>query len=108
MIKLTEQQIEAVYNWLKEWEILDETVIPLRFKEQFSKQFNTPRVSVNVETAGWNTLTPHRCPVCGGNGIVARGFYMQTSGQELSRYRDGVGLMDANGWGCVQPRVTRN
>lgn len=23
---------------------------------------------------------PYRCPVCGGNGIVAAGFYTQTSG----------------------------
>lgn len=30
------------------------------------------------------TLTPFRCPVCGGNGIVAGGFYGQTSGQWLS------------------------
>ena len=29
-------------------------------------------------------LTPFRCPVCGGNGIVAGGFYGQTSGQWLS------------------------
>lgn len=26
------------------------------------------------------TQTPHRCPVCGGNGLVSAGFYMQTSG----------------------------
>ena len=25
--------------------------------------------------------TPHRCPVCGGNGKVGQGFYHQTSGQ---------------------------
>jgi len=29
-------------------------------------------------------LTPFRCPVCGGNGIVAGGFYGQTSGQWLA------------------------
>lgn len=28
--------------------------------------------------------TPHRCPVCGGNGIVAAGFYAQTSGYWIS------------------------
>jgi len=24
---------------------------------------------------------PHRCPVCGGNGLVANGFYSSTSGR---------------------------
>lgn len=26
-------------------------------------------------------LTPHRCPVCGGNGLVPRGFYSTVTGQ---------------------------
>jgi hypothetical protein len=26
-------------------------------------------------------MTPHRCPVCHGNGQVAKGFYGQTAGQ---------------------------
>ncbi len=25
-------------------------------------------------------MTPHKCPVCNGNGKVASGFYNQTSG----------------------------
>ena len=25
-------------------------------------------------------MTPHRCPVCGGSGLVDNGFYDQTSG----------------------------
>ncbi len=26
-------------------------------------------------------MIPHKCPVCGGNGLVANGFYRQTGGQ---------------------------
>lgn len=25
-------------------------------------------------------MTPHTCPICGGNGLVDNGFYDQTSG----------------------------
>lgn len=27
------------------------------------------------------TKVPHRCPICGGNGLVDCGFYSQTSGK---------------------------
>jgi len=33
-----------------------------------------------------NSLTPHRCPVCGGTGLVPAGFYSQTSGQWTTTY----------------------
>lgn len=34
---LTEEQIEAVVNWMNEWDVLKNTSIPLRFKEAFTK-----------------------------------------------------------------------
>jgi len=45
--------------------------------------------------------TPHRCPVCGGNGQVPNGFYRQTSGNwsststipEICRSCNGTGLV---------------
>jgi len=48
MKPLTKQQIETVYNWLNEWEQLKDTAIPLRFKERFSEQLNTPVVVKSV------------------------------------------------------------
>lgn len=35
-MKLTPEQIEAVVAWMNEWEQLKDTVIPIRFKEDFS------------------------------------------------------------------------
>ncbi len=29
-------------------------------------------------------MNPYRCPVCGGNGLVDNGFYMQTTGQRMT------------------------
>ncbi len=45
--------------------------------------------------------TPHRCPVCNGNGIVPNGFYDQTTGYwgssslapEKCRTCDGTGIV---------------
>lgn len=50
-----------------------------------------------------NSLAPHRCPVCNGNGLVPNGFYMQTSGYwstssitpETCRSCNGTGIV----WG---------
>jgi len=47
---------------------------------------------------------PHICPVCGGNGLVPNGFYMQTSGHwpttsvtpEMCRSCNGTGIVWEN------------
>ena len=41
---------------------------------------STPSASNDGKPFVIGTLTPHICPVCGGNGLVPNGFYMQTSG----------------------------
>ena len=45
--------------------------------------------------------TPHRCPICGGNGLVPNGFYTQVAGTwdntstapEQCRSCDGTGVI---------------
>lgn len=37
MSQLTTDQIEAVVEWMNTWEQLKNTVIPIRFKEDFTK-----------------------------------------------------------------------
>ncbi len=37
-----------------------------------------------TETQPSSPTTPHRCPICGGSGIVESGFYQQTGGQWTS------------------------
>jgi len=56
-----------------------------------------------VPLIGQGLFTPHRCPICGGNGKVMRGFYEQIGGMwsttditpELCRSCGGTGIV----WG---------
>ena len=38
MPDLTHEQIDVVINWMNTWEQLKDTAIPIRFKEDFTKQ----------------------------------------------------------------------
>ena len=41
MKTLTPDQIEAVIAWMNNWDQLEYTVIPLRFKEEWTKQLDS-------------------------------------------------------------------
>ena len=45
MNTLTQDQIDAVVDWMNNWEQLKDTAIPLRFKEDWTKQLNLAIVS---------------------------------------------------------------
>jgi hypothetical protein len=45
MKTLTQDQIDAVVDWMNNWEQLKGTVIPLRFKDDWTKQLNLAVVS---------------------------------------------------------------
>lgn len=45
MNTLTQDQIDAVVDWMNNWEQLKDTAIPLRFKEDWTKQLNLANVS---------------------------------------------------------------
>jgi len=45
MKTLTQDQIDAVIDWMNNWEQLEGTAIPLRFKEDWTKQLNLAIVS---------------------------------------------------------------
>ena len=40
MKPLTQDQIKAVIDWLNTWEQLENTVIPIRFRDEWSKKLN--------------------------------------------------------------------
>lgn len=45
---------------------------------------------------------PYRCPVCGGNGLVANGFYRQTSGMWSSTSTEPEKCRACDGKGYVR------
>ena len=45
MKALTQDQIDAVVDWMNNWEQLEGTAIPIRFKEDWTKQLNSAIVS---------------------------------------------------------------
>ena len=47
--------------------------------------------------------TAQRCPVCGGNGLVANGFYNQTSGYWLTSSISPETCRTCNGTGVILP-----
>jgi len=49
MKTLTEDQINDVIIWMNEWDQLKDTVIPIRFKEDWTKQLNSANVSHNIK-----------------------------------------------------------
>jgi hypothetical protein len=48
MSNLTEDQINAVIDWMNNWEQLKDTVIPIRFKEDWTKQLNLADVNHSI------------------------------------------------------------
>jgi len=44
MEPLTKKQIEAVVRWMKSWDILRNTAIPLRFAEHFTEELSRHRI----------------------------------------------------------------
>ena len=49
----------------------------MKLENENSNEAEKPQLNIPVVS---KSLAPHRCPVCNGNGLVANGFYMQTSG----------------------------
>ena len=49
--------------------------------------------------------TPHRCPICGGNGLVDNGFYNQTSGSWSSTGTIPETCRTCNGEGIVWSKL---
>jgi len=45
--------------------------------------------------------TPHRCPICNGNGLVPNGFYNQTSGYWSTTSLNAEKCRTCNGTGVI-------
>ncbi len=48
MTDFTENQIQTVIDWMNAWEQLRGTVIPIRFKEDFTKQTDVEKVKQDL------------------------------------------------------------
>ncbi len=46
-------------------------------------------------------LNPYVCPVCGGNGLVPNGFYLQTTGQWTTSSTAPETCRSCNGQGYI-------
>ena len=119
--ELTDKQRRGVEKLFEGYKPSDRpSVLPLnegtRLRSGYSDLLATPP-KLGENRNGQNTIDgdvlnrdieiknnqPHRCPVCGGNGLVPNGFYRQTSGTwttsdvtpETCRSCNGTGLV----WG---------
>ena len=59
------------------------------------------RLVLDTAVTGGASLRPYVCPVCGGNGLVAQGFYAQTSGQWTSTSTAPITCRSCQGTGVV-------
>lgn len=66
-------------------------------KKVISEHDNISLPAVSIE----RTLTPHKCPVCNGNGLVPNGFYLQTSGNWSSSSITPEACRSCNGTGII-------
>lgn len=51
-IKLTDEQIEAVVDWLNEWEWIRGTSVPIRFKEDFVQEESREEIAAFCQCGG--------------------------------------------------------
>ncbi len=74
MEKLTKEQVNAIVDWLNNWDQLKGTAIPLRFKEEFTKTTrqkwfekikNCDHEIEDISKEGRNRLTGYICKKCG-------------------------------------------
>lgn len=69
-MKLTDEQINGVINWMNQWEQLKGTAIPIRFKEDFTEQLHQHNVSGSAcpnckEEKEWCACMRNTCHKCG-------------------------------------------
>ena len=83
-----------------ECEVREDAVTMFTFCDSCLKKLrdilNGQQLSVSVESV------PHRCPVCGGNGLVPNGFYRQTSGNWVTTDATPEQCKSCNGIGIVR------
>jgi len=70
-------------------------------KTFINKHGGTIEVRYDDNTPIGGTGQPHRCPVCGGNGLVPSGFYDQVSGEWWSSDASSETCRSCNGTGIV-------
>jgi len=83
-MNLNKEQIQKVIHWMNTWEQLKDTAIPLRFKEEFTKQLTLTDVVKSLKTKDLMTFEDYKNNLF----IKADGVYQPKKSKKFRWYSE--------------------